>query len=117
MKTKYKVAMAAIASAALGGLAVHALNAQAKPPVYLVVEIDVTDPDAYAKEFATKMQPLIKSYGGRQLAIGGSGGAGAARITALYGEAPKRAAVQVWESMEKVQAYQNDPQEIWSIGQ
>jgi hypothetical protein len=71
MKTKYKVAMAAIASAALGGLAVHALNAQAKPPVYLVVEIDVTDPDAYAKEFATKMQPLIKSYGGRQFAIGG----------------------------------------------
>jgi len=49
-----------IAGAALGGAAIQGLNAQAKPPVYLVTEIDVTNPDAYAKEFAPKAQATIK---------------------------------------------------------
>jgi len=70
MKVQYKVAMAMLASAALGGLAVEGLHAQAKPPVYYIAEIDVT----YANEYAPKAQALIKSHAGRQLAIGGAGG-------------------------------------------
>jgi hypothetical protein len=50
-----------IAGAALGGAATQGLHAQAKPPVYLVTEIDVTNPDAYAKEFAPKAQATIKA--------------------------------------------------------
>src|SRR5438067_583292 len=52
MKTWYTVVLSMIAGAALGSAAIQALHAQAKPPVYLVTEIDVTNPDAYAKEFA-----------------------------------------------------------------
>jgi uncharacterized protein (DUF1330 family) len=110
MKTRYTVALSMIAGAALGGAAIQGLHAQAKPPIYYVAEIDVTNPDAYGKEYAPKMQALIKSHGGRQLAIGGSAGAGAKAVTAVDGAPPKRAVVQVWDSMEKIQAWRNDPQ-------
>ena len=118
MKTRYTVALSMIAGAALGATAIHGLHAQAKPPVYVVAENDVSNPDAYGKEYAPKMQALIKSHGGRQLAIGGAGGANAAKLTTLEGQPPKRAIIQVWDSMEKVQAWRNDPQfkEIRKIG-
>jgi uncharacterized protein (DUF1330 family) len=118
MKTRLTVALSMLAGAALGAVAVHGLHAQAKPPVYYVSEIDVTNADAYGKEYAPKMQALIKSHGGRLIAIGGSGGSGAKPVTAVDGTAPKRAVVQVWDSMEKLQAWRNDPQfkELRSIG-
>ena len=86
------------------------LHAQAKPPVYYVAEIDVSNPEAYAKEYAPKAQANIKAAGGRFLAIGGSAAAGP-KVTALDGEAPKRAVVQVWDSMEKIEAWQNSAEE------
>src|SRR5437588_8883445 len=107
MKSAYKVTVALFAGAAIGGLAIHGLHAQAKPPVYYVAEIDVTNADAYGKEYAPKAQALIKAAGGRFLAIGGAAGAGAGKVTAFDGEAPKRATVQVWDSMEQYQAYRN----------
>ena len=63
-------------------------------PVYCVAEIDVTNPEAYAKEFAPKAQAIIKAAGGRFLAIGGTAASGP-KVTALDGEAPKRVVVQV----------------------
>jgi uncharacterized protein (DUF1330 family) len=119
MKTGYTVVLSMIAGAALGGAAIQGLHAQAKPPIYYVAEIDVTNPDAYGKEYAPKMQALIKSHGGRQLAVGGTAGAGAKQVTAVDGSAPKRAVVQVWDSMEKLQAWRNDSQfkELRQIGE
>ena len=118
MKRSITVGLAMLAGVALGAVAMQGLHAQAKPPVYVVTEIDVSNPDAYGKEYAPQMQALIRSHGGRQLAIGGSGGAGAAELTALDGQAPKRAVVQVWDSMEKMQAWRNDPKfkELRQIG-
>ena len=118
MKPQYIVPLAVAAGFGLGVGAVEGLHAQAKPPVYYIAEIDVTNPDAYANEYAPKAQALIKSHGGRQLAIGGTGGAGAKAVTALDGAPPKRAVVQVWDSMEKLQAWRNDPQfkELRQVG-
>lgn len=112
MKTQYTVALSMVAGAALGAAAIQGLHAQAKPPVYYVAEIDVTNPDAYGKEYAPKAQAIIKAAGGRQLAIGGAGGAGAKPVTAFDGEAPKRVVVQVWDSMEKVKAWRANPEFI-----
>jgi hypothetical protein len=36
------------------------------------------------------------------VALGGVAGAGAGKVTAFDGEAPKRVAVQVWDSMEQI---------------
>jgi len=109
MNTKFKLTLAMLAGAAIGAAAVNGLHAQAKPLLYLVSEIDVTNPEAYGKEYAPKAQALIKASGGRFLAIGGLAGAGAGKVTAFDGEAPKRTTVQVWDSMEKYQAYRNLP--------
>jgi uncharacterized protein (DUF1330 family) len=118
MKTHCTVAFAMFAGAAIGATAVNGLHAQAKAPLYLVSEIDVTNPEAYGKEYATKSQALIKAAGGRFAAIGGAAGAGAGKLTAFDGEAPKRVTVQVWDSMEQYQAYRNSPafKEVRQIG-
>ena len=110
MKTRYTVALSMVAGAALGGAAIQGLHAQAKPPVYYVAEIDVTNPDAYAKEYAPKAQALIKAAGGKILAVGGAAAAGGAKVTGFDGEPPKRAVIQVWDSMDKIQAWRNNPE-------
>jgi uncharacterized protein (DUF1330 family) len=115
----YKVAVAMVGSAALGALAVQGLHAQAKPPVYYVAEIEISNPDAYAKEYAPKAQAIIKSHGGRFLAIAGAAATGA-KITGFDGEAPKgRVVVQVWDSMDKIQAWRSDPayKELRTVGE
>ena len=103
MRSNFKFAMAMLAGVALGALAVQGLHAQVKAPVYYISEIDVTNPDAYAKEYAPKAQAIIKAAGGRFVAIGGVAGNLAGNLTAFEGEAPKRVSVQVWDSVRKDQ--------------
>src|SRR5262249_38080517 len=119
MKTRYTVVLSMLAGAALGATAIQAIHAQAKPPVYLVTEIDVTNPEAYGKEFAPKAQATIKASGGRLIALGGAGGAGAKPITTLAGTPPKRLAVQQWESLDQLKAWYNsaDYQAALKIGE
>ena len=118
MRSKYRIAVAVTAGVAIGALAVQGLHAQAKPPVYFVAEIDVTNPDAYAKEYAPKAQAIIKAAGGRFLAIGGSA-ATTGTVTAFDGDAPKRVVVQVWDSMEKIRAWRANPEyvELRKVGE
>jgi uncharacterized protein (DUF1330 family) len=80
---------------------VQGLHAQAKPPIYYVAEIDVTNIDAYTKEYAPLAQASIKAAGGRLLAAGQN-------VTSIEGAPPtKRVAIQVWDSMDKIQAWRN----------
>jgi uncharacterized protein (DUF1330 family) len=101
MKIQYSVFLAMLAGIGIGAIAVQTLHAQATPPVYLIAEIDVTNLEAYTKEYAPKAQAIIKAAGGRFLAAG-------QKVTALDGEPPKsRVAVSVWASMDKLQAWRN----------
>ncbi len=97
MKTRTSIALAVTAGFGLGGLSIHTLHAQAKPPVYTIAEIDVSNNDAYMKEYAPKAQVLIKEKGGKLLA--------ASNGTVLEGAPAKRVAIQQWESMEKARAW------------
>ena len=99
MKSYLGLGLAMLTGAVLGAAGVSALHAQSKA-VYLVTEINVSNPQAYGKEFAPKAQATIKAAGGKLVAIGGSGGAGAKGVVALEGTAPKRAVIQQWESMD-----------------
>jgi uncharacterized protein (DUF1330 family) len=110
MKTHYTVTLAMVAGFGLGAVAVQGLHAQAKAPVYYIAEIDVTNPDAYGKEYAPKAQAIIKAAGGRFLAIGGA--TAGAKVTAFDGEPPKRVVVQAWDSMDKIQAWRANPEYI-----
>ena len=101
MKTQYSVAFAMLAGFGLGAVAVQGLHAQAKPPVYQVVEIDMSDQEAYLKDYVPKAQAAIKAAGGKFLAAGG-------KTTTIEGEPPKsRVVIQQWDSLEKVQAYRD----------
>ncbi len=101
MKTQYTVTLAMLAGIAVGAAAVQGLHAQAKPPIYYISEINVTNLDAYLKEYAPKAQALIKASGGRFLAAGQN-------VTSIEGAPPtQRVAIQVWDSMEKIQAWRN----------
>ncbi len=73
--------------------------------MYFVAEITVTNPEAYGKEYAPKVQATLKAAGARLVALGGAGGAGAQTLKGFDGEPPKRVALQVWDSMEKLQAW------------
>ena len=103
----------------MGAAAVSALHAQAKPPIYLITEIDVSNPEAYGTEFAPKAQATIKAAGGRQVAIGGAAGAGAKAITPLEGTPPKRVVIQQWDSLEALNGWYHGAayQEALKIGQ
>ena len=95
------VGLAMLAGAALGAAAVQGLHAQAKPPIYVITEIDVTNLDAYTKDYAPKAQALIRAGGGRILAAGQN-------VTALEGEPPKRrVALIAFDDMAKIQAWRN----------
>ena len=119
MKTKYTVALSMLAGVAVGAVAIQGLHAQAKAPVYLITEIDVTNPDAYGKEFAPKAQATIKAAGAKLIVIGGAGGASAKPINAIEGTPPKRVAIQQWESLEALNKWYKgaDYQEALKIGQ
>jgi hypothetical protein len=52
MKTQYALAIATFAGVAIGGVAVQALHAQAKPRAYVVIEIDVVNQDAFFKSLS-----------------------------------------------------------------
>ena len=112
MKTTYTIALAMLTGIGIGAVAVQGLHAQTKPPVYTVTEIDVTNIDAYTKEYAPLAQASIKKSGGKLLAAG-------QKVTALEGTPPKpRVAIQQWDSLEKAQAWRNsaDYKEARKIG-
>jgi uncharacterized protein (DUF1330 family) len=119
VKTKYTVALSMLAGVAVGAVAIQGLHAQAKPPVYLVTEIDVTNPDAFGKEFAPKAQATIKAAGAKFIVIAGAGGANATPINAVVGTPPKRVTIQQWESLEAMNKWYKsaDYQEALKIGE
>ena len=90
-------------SFALGALAVEVLHAQAKPPVYYIAEVDVTDLEGYVKEFASRAAASAQAYG--------SDLAASQKVTAIEGTSPKgRVVVMRWDSLEQVQAWRDSPE-------
>ena len=86
-----------------GGMLVQALHAQAKPPVYVIAQIDVTNPEAYAREYVPKAVALNNAAGVRYLSLGG-------KVTPIEGTPPKsRVVIQVWDSLEQALAVRSSP--------
>ena len=91
-----------LAGAALGGAAIQALHAQAKPPVYMIAINEVSNQDRYAKEYVAPAQKSVKDHGGEYVAAGGG--------TQITGNLPAGPVVIIrWESMEALQGWRNSP--------
>lgn len=97
MKARHTVTLAAIAGIGIGGLAVHSIHAQTAPKAYVVIGIDVTDQQAFVKEYASKVRQIIVDGGGKYLSRGG-------KSIAIEGTAPKRLTLIKFPSLERAQA-------------
>jgi uncharacterized protein (DUF1330 family) len=103
MKNNYKIAIALVAGTALGAAAVQGLHAQATPPGYVVAEIDVTNPEAFAKEFTPIAVKALTEGGNKALARGG-------KVVAIEGTPPKsRIVINSFPSLDAAVAAYNSP--------
>jgi len=118
VKPRLVVAAAMLAGITIGAAGVQVLHAQTKPPVYFIGEIEVTNPEGYAKEYLPKAREIIKAHGGQLLAAGGAAGSGNP-VIAVDGEPPKRVVVYRYPSVDAVHAWRNDPayEEVRKIGE
>ena len=92
-----------LGSFALGAGSLEVLRAQAKPPAYVISEIEVTNADAYAKEYVPLANKALADSGQKRLASGG-------KTVALAGEPPaSRIVVSMFDSLEKAQAAYTSP--------
>jgi uncharacterized protein (DUF1330 family) len=104
MQPRHVMALSILVGVIIGGAAVQTLHAQIKPPAYLIALNEVTNQEGYLREFSIPTRASVKAAGGRYLVLGG-------KIIPLDGEPPKtRIVIQVWDSMEKLQAFYNSPE-------
>jgi uncharacterized protein (DUF1330 family) len=104
MKIYYTVGLSMLAGAVLGAGAIQGLHAQAKPPGFVIAEIDVSNPDAFAKEFAPLAVKALgeNDSGYKALARGG-------KVVVIEGDAPKRIVINQFADMDKALAAYNSP--------
>lgn len=103
MRTHAQIGLGLLVGFALGAAVVQGLHAQAKPPAYVISEIDVTDADAYAKEYVPLANKALADSGQKRLASGG-------KTISLSGAPPApRVVLSMFESLEKAQAAYTSP--------
>ncbi|MGA9209725.1 MAG: DUF1330 domain-containing protein [Terriglobales bacterium] len=104
MKTNYKVAIALVAGAAIGGAAIQGLHAQAKPQAYIVVPIlKINDAAAYKAGVIDKVNVADVTAAGGHFVIRSQ------KFTSLDGNPPERLVILAFDSVEKAQAFWNTP--------
>jgi uncharacterized protein (DUF1330 family) len=99
MNSNYKIALALMAGAIVGGAVVQGLRAKAKPPAYVVGEVDVTNQDAFLKEYVPlAVKALGKSGSGyKAIVVGG-------KTAVIEGEPPKRIVINSFDSLDQAVA-------------
>ena len=102
MKTRYTVAVALLAGIGLGAVAVKGLHAQAKPPAYIIAEVQVTDADTW-KRYVAALPGTLAPYKTRPLAR--------ANPVALDNSTPPAGSLVIiaFNNMDDVKAFWNSP--------
>ena len=99
MKTTLKLALAGATVLACAAT-LHAQPAKTAP-AYLIVEVEVKDPNTF-KKYATSIPETLAPFGGRFIVRGG-------KTDTLEGAAPKRIIVIAFDSMEKARGWWDSP--------
>jgi len=104
MKTRFSMTLAFLAGVAVCAVAVQGLHAAARPPVYVVTEVDTTDLQAYEKDYVPLVQASIKASGGRLVAAGQN-------AVSLEGSPPaQRVAINEFDGLAAVLAWRASAQ-------
>ena len=100
MKTRYIVALSVLAGAVLGAGVIQGLHAQAKPPAFVVAEIDISNREAFVKDFVPLgTKALATGSGFKTLARGN-------KTLSIEGAAPKFIAINQFDNLdEAIKAY------------
>jgi uncharacterized protein (DUF1330 family) len=101
MRTNSSLAIALFAGCAFGAAAMTVLHAQATPPAYSVVEVDVIDAEGF-KFFAARNAAGVAAAGGTFMVRRG-------RVVTSEGIPPKSVFIIAWDSLEKATSYFNSP--------
>ena len=102
MRNRYRIGLSLLIGMGIGAAGVESLHAQAKPPVYMIANNNVTDEEGYRKEYLPPAQKAIKEHGGQYIAAG--------KGTPIDGEPLKgRIVVLRWDSMEQLMAWRHSP--------
>src|SRR5262245_62104947 len=104
MTAPCKMGLIALTCVAAGALGSEALHGQPRPPAYLIGQIDVSDPEGFAKEYLPKAREIIKSHGGQLVAAAGAAGSGS-QVVAIDGAAPRRVVIYKYPSIEALQGW------------
>jgi uncharacterized protein (DUF1330 family) len=96
------VAVFVIAMLAVGTPRIATAQAKAQP-AYVAAEIDVHDPAVFA-QYSERQGKLVAKYGGKFMVRGGE-------MVEINGAMPKRFTLYVFDSMDKVKAWKNDPEQ------
>ncbi len=87
----------------LGVAGAQALHGQTRPQAYVISEIELTDADAYTREYVPLANKALADSGQKRLASGG-------RTISIAGAPPApRIVVSVFDSLEKAQAAYTSP--------
>ena len=99
MKTRYTVALSMIAGAALGGVAIQGLHAQAKLKAYTVSELETIDAQAQ-QAYLPAARKAIEAAHGRALRTA------AGKVVHIEGApAPKNVAIVEWDNVDDAVAF------------
>lgn len=105
MKARHVAALSLVAGAAIGVGAVEGIRAQARPLAYVVGEINITNPEGFAKEFGPiARKALAQAPGYKALALGG-------KTVSIEGAAPGgRVIINVFDNLDAAVAAYNSPE-------
>ena len=105
MKASHQLALTLLAGIAIGAAAAHGLHAQARPIAYTVSEIDVTNEEAFTKEYLPLARKALGESGSDYKIIAAGG-----RTAAIEGAPPKkRIVINSFENIDKAIAAYTSP--------
>lgn len=113
MKIRYVIALSLVSGMAIGAGAMKTIQAQAKPPGFVVAEIDVSNVEAYNKEYVPLATKALGGAGAKFLVRGG-------KTMAITGDSPaSRVAIVQYETLEQAYAAYTSPayKEASAVGQ
>jgi uncharacterized protein (DUF1330 family) len=103
MRSSFIAILSMLAGIGTGAGTIHALHAQTKPPIYMIANNEVADPEGYARDYLPPAQASLKAHGARYIAAG--------KGTAIDGEPPKgRVVIIAWDSMEQLLGWRHSPE-------
>lgn len=103
MRSYLLAAICLTAGFAMGVGVVERLHAQAMPPAFVISEIEVTNPEAYTREYVPLANKALADSGQKRLASGG-------KTISLAGTPPaSRVVVSMFTSLDAARAAYSSP--------